>query len=523
MHPRRLPLLLVAIGFVAAAIVGCSEPFNAAAALNAKKDFTDADIRHFLTRTHFGDEPGRFDMVRTARTTPRLMVENPFAKPGEGLPAYVDHMLNYPVSDPFNPIEQWEVDAYTDQIGDIDFPNINDIAEWWLQIMVRTENPFQEVLAMAWHDHFAASSEVLNSSDLYWMFDHINLWRKKGNGNLKDLLFDMCVDWLMVRWLDGVSSTNNNPNENFAREFYELFTLGVDNGYTQNDIVETSRAFTGFRTRNAPNGQRFIEFDPTRHDTGTKTIFGVPITGRTGADGVNEYKDVIDLTLRDRDAAQFICNMLFEYFCYKNPDQALIDALALILQENDWELRPVLRTIFLSEAFYGPQSQAGLVKSPLEYAVGFIRSTGLEITMSSLRSRLGNTLQIPSQPPSVNGWPEGSLWLTGQGMLERTNLVNACITSRSYQASLGINLDQLLPAPALRTPNNIVRNLVDLFRLNVTQAEFDSYITYLNSRATGIPPTVTTDPFDGENATHLDERVRGLIYILAQHPSYHIR
>ena len=126
----------------------------------------------------------------------------------------------------------------TDPVGlEGQFPSQQQVARYWLHLMINNPNPFQEVLAFFWHDHFASSTINLEGSATRWMVDQVNLWRKKGNGNLRQLLLDMSRDSVMLFFLDGVLNTKSAPNENFAREFWELFTLGVDNGYTQADIV----------------------------------------------------------------------------------------------------------------------------------------------------------------------------------------------------------------------------------------------------------------------------------------------
>ena len=529
MDPR--PVFLAAL-LVACSLLGtsCAEDDSAAATLDAQLKFSEADIIHFLARTHFGARTGDIEEVINSRTDPLVLRQNPHSVPSEGLPAYVDKMLNYPTVNLFGSDDQVQDDAYDATVPDRRFPSESELARWHLYMMIHTDNPLQEHLALFWHDLFATSSQVLSNEQRYWIFDHINLFRTKGNSNLRQLLFEMSIDWAMLRWLDGLSSTDSRPNENFAREFYELFTLGVDNGYTQNDIVETSRAFTGFDTQTNPFGQTTVIFDPTRHDPTQKTIFGVTVNGRDGADAYLEYLDMVNHTLENRDVAEFICRRLFEYYVYSNPETEIVDRLAQELRENDWELRPVLRMIFTSQAFYGAKAKRGLIKSPLEFAVGFIRSTGLEIPLSTLDSRLSTIGQRPTQPPNVNGWPKGTLWLSAQGLLERTNLISQNITQRSFQAGSGITLDAILPAPSQRSAENVLRTLIRLLGVTPTEAEFNRYLNYLNTDYddNGTPAIIGDDivfsqPFDGNDATQISKKVRGLLYILAEHPSYHVR
>ncbi|MGE3853121.1 MAG: DUF1800 family protein [Planctomycetota bacterium] len=523
MAARRLILLGLLLLVATLAATSCGTKDAATQQLQAMVSYTDDDIIHFLRRTQFGARTGDIERVRDARMDPFTIRLNSQAHGASGLPAFVDQILTYPRPVVFGPGDPVFENALLRQITDATFPSESEMARWSVDMMVHTDNPFQELLALFWHDLFATSTEVLTDGDrMHWFFDHYNLWRRYGSGNLRDLLFRMSTDWAMIRWLDGYNSTANAPNENFAREFFELFTLGVDNGYTQNDIVEASRAFTGFRIRTVPGGQAYVEYDPARHDTTDKTIFGRVLKGRSGPDSYLEYLDMVNLTLANRGVAEFICKRLYEFFVHTNPSQAIVDHLAETLRQSDYELKAVLRVLLTSNAFYGATAKAGLVKSPAEYIVGFIRSTGLEIPFTTLDSRLLDSGQRPTQPPTVNGWPTEYLWLTGQGMLERTNLVRECITDRNYQNPRGITVEAILPAPSQRSAANVVNTFIRLLGITPSATERQRYVDYLNTDMNGSS-IVFADPFDGNNATQIDKKVRGLLYIMAQHPTYHVR
>jgi len=465
---------------------------------------SDADRRHFLTRTCFG-----VDLDKLSK------LEN------QGLSQFVDGMLT------FKKGTKAEKDAEVELVNESDpagfegqFPSETDLARWWVHLLMRNDNPFQEVMALFWHDHFATSSEVLSSDRRRWMKDHIDLWRHRGSGNLRDLLVDMTRDWAMLRWLDGISNQKKAPNENFGREFWELFTLGVDNGYTQEDILEAARAFTGYRERyDEETKLRYIEFDPERHDAGAKSFFGRTIVGQNDGD---DYEAVVDITLEERAVAEFICGKLFAHFCYEDPPKALVDEMAATLRAKKWELKPVLRMLFTSEAFFSKKAREGFVKSPVEFSVGFIRATGLMIRNSSLDTSLRDQGQRPTQPPTVDGWPEGAFWLSAQGMVERANLVLTCITDRTRQADAGIDVADILPPENRRSAPEVVDALVGLLRVTITAEDRADLIEYLNTNRKSDGSTEPS-PFDGTDAKHIDERVRGLLYILAQHPTYHTR
>ncbi len=475
-------------------------PADPATVLTPKATFDAADVAHLLTRTRFG-----------------LTAADLAAVAAQGVPAFVDAMLVFDPADPAGAA------ATASEVADPQFPQEHELVRWWLRVMQATSNPFREVLALFWHDHFATSQEILGSDKKWWWPAHLRLFRDGGAGNLRSLLLAVAQDWTMLEWLDGVRSTRNAPNENFAREFWELFTLGVDAGYTQADIVQASRCFTGYRTRfDDATGRSTVAFDAARHNTSTKTLLGGTIAGRSGADGAAEYADVVDLTLARRPVAEFIVRKLLEAFCYADPPPTVVDQLAAQLRAGGWELAPVLATLFKSEAFYSPTAKAGLAKSPVELALGFVRATGLRTHMDDLDAGVTDAGQRPTMPPNVAGWAGGALWFSAQALVERANYVRDCITHRGTDVQAGLDLRALLPAGAGTDAPGTVDALAALLRIPLSAADRATLIDYLGTQRQSNG-TVVASPFDASNPTHVDERVRGLLYVLAQHPAYHLR
>lgn len=210
----------------------------------------------------------------------------------------------------------------------------------------------------------------------------------------------------------------NDPNENYARELYELFTLGADNGYTQQDIVETARALSGHTLLLAGCGD--IYFNPFDWDNGLKTIFGQ--TGNWG------YGDVVDILFEQRasEVADFICRKIYRFFVHPEVDEGIVSGLAQTFIQNDFELEPVLRQLFRSEHFFDEAVLGVQVKSPLELTFGFLKEGGFAIgqEMKELAlftsSQLGQTLSIP---PNVAGWPGNRAWITTSTLSSRWNTV----------------------------------------------------------------------------------------------------
>ncbi|HHI78976.1 MAG TPA: DUF1800 domain-containing protein [Planctomycetes bacterium] len=446
--------------------------------------------QHFLFRTQWGASPE--DLQELERI---------------GLDAWIDRMLA------FQEPARLEEKALK-ELGDEDFPSQSGLVRYWLYRMLRNPNGFQEVLTYFWHDHFATSQSVLKRSSRYFFLKHLQLLRKGGAGNLRQFLKRVAKDPAMLLWLDGVSNTRLKPNENFGREFLELFTLGADRGYTQKDIEEISRAFTGYRLRyDSLSGQSFVTFDEKRFDSGIKEIFGVQ--------GPFDMDSAIDLTIDRRGVAEWICARLFSYFCYPNPPGGLVAELAQYLRKHNYDLRPLLKLLFRSEAFFSPRARKGRVRSPLEQAIWFIRTTGLEIPLEELDDALSALGNRPTMPPHVGGWPEGEAWVSSLGLLERGNLINELCTDRYYQNRLGLNLAPILPPRGRRSAEAVLDRILMLLRVEPDPQERQLYLDFLGQRIwlEGKKLMRKRDAFDGEDPQQVDERVRGLLFLVSQHPS----
>ncbi len=500
-----LPRLLIAIpvALLAACGSGGSAPIgggggggdvNANALDPHDLPLSDADIRYFLERTQFGGNDAQVAAIRA-----------------QGLDRYVDQMLTFRVDTP-------EERAAELQIHDLKYPRMDELVRYWLFLMLRSENPFQELLAFFWHDHFAVSQNVLDDQARRFYLQHMTLLRRNAAGNLRELSYQLAIDPAMLVWLDGYSSTKEKPNENFPREFWEIFTLGRNNGYTQQDIVEASRAFTGYRLiKDSKTNEYFSLFDPDLHDSTPKTIFG-----RTANFG---YRELVDWTFEARPAAEHFARRLFRYFCHQQPSDEVVAQMARLLRDHGYEVKPLLRVLLRSKAFFSATSQRSWIKMPIEYVVGFMRTTGFELPVDETYEILISMRQVPTMPPSVFGWAEGADWLGAQPVLERGNVVNEMLTAREYHQILGRGITQLIPSGDDRTAPNVVDALAARLRIPLTAPEREMLIQFLNSEGAvkNGQLEVKASPFSGSNARHLDERVRGLLFILSQHPQYHLR
>src|SRR5579862_4705359 len=237
----------------------------------------------------------------------------------------------------------------------------NRVAYWWANRMVASPRPLQEKMALFWHGHFASNEAKVR--DYRKLLGQLELFEKQGTGNFRDLTVAIAQDPGMLTFLDADVNVKGAPNENFAREIMEMFTMGVGN-YTEKDIREAARAFTGWNYVDL----RFV-VNKDQHDDGEKTFLGK--TGRF--DGVN----VIDIIMQQPATAEYIAGKIYRYFVREDLSPQLQKQLGSVLRDHDYQIAPLLETIFLSRDFYSPASVGTQIKSPVRLAVSTYRKLGL--------------------------------------------------------------------------------------------------------------------------------------------------
>ncbi len=277
------------------------------------------------------------------------------------------------------------------------------IQQTWLERMASGASPLAEKLALFWHGHFATSDAKIQEPFLMWR--QYGLFRALGAGRFSDLVVAVGRDVAMIRWLDGNANRKGAPNENYARELQELFTLGIGH-YTENDIREIARAFTGCGSRH----HDFV-FTEAFHDGGTKTIHGR--TGEFGPDDVGRLLAALPA------CHLFLARKLLAFFSHESPTDAEVRDLAEVLDRTEGDIRSALLVIFLSPAFRAPERHRALVKSPVEFVVGALRAVGESAVPLWAHGALERMGQILFRPPSVKGWPSGAGWLNSAAMVER--------------------------------------------------------------------------------------------------------
>lgn len=310
---------------------------------------------------------------------------------------------------------------------------------WWLDRLYAAPVPLTEKMTLFWHGHFATSIEKVK--DPYLMLQQNELFRSHALGNIRALTKAVVRDPAMMIYLDTDQSLRTKPNENFAREVMELFTLG-EGEYTEDDIREAARAFTGLKI-NRLLGRSF--FHEPSWDAGEKSILGH--RGRHRSD------DVIDILFRQPACARFLAAKLCTYFIIDGPSDKLIAAVAECLRQHDFDLTPVLRTLFLSAEFYAPAHRRTQIKSPVQFLVQTRHSLGLASLPRPLQlgilQQLGQNL---FRPPNVAGWDGGRAWINTNTLLARYNIAGFLVKgpSSGYRPPMvtGRNAAQVKNRPA---------------------------------------------------------------------------
>ena len=285
----------------------------------------------------------------------------------------------------------------------------NRVAYWWANRMLLTKRPLEEKMALYWHGHFATHEDKVR--DHRKMLQQVELFQRQGLGNFRELMIGVAQDPAMLAFLDAGVNVKGAPNENFAREIMEMFTMGVGQ-YSEQDIREAARAFTGWNFV----GTRFV-VNRAQHDDEPKTVFGKPAR----YDGVQ----MIDLILAQPVTAEYLASRIYRYFVRDELTPELTRQLGAVLRDNRYEIAPLLELIFMSRDFYSAEAVGTRIKSPVELLVSTYRKLGLSSVpgmpdFNDVTTALGQQLL---HPPTVAGWAYGRGWITPGLLMERGNFV----------------------------------------------------------------------------------------------------
>ncbi|HTD89469.1 MAG TPA: DUF1800 domain-containing protein [Burkholderiales bacterium] len=376
------------------------------------------DARHLLSRTNFAAAPAdieSFSRLTREQAVDRLLsgMEKPRVTPP---PQWVSEPVVPPSRLREMSVEERRNFQRTNAARGL------EMRGWWVQEMVITPSPLSEKMVLFWHNHFVSSQQKVRQPQ--YLYRQNLLLREHAMGNFGAFLHAISRDPAMVIYLDNASNRKGQPNENFAREVMELFTLGEGN-YSERDVKEAARAFTGWSID--PEKGEFL-FRPFAHDDGDKTVLGR--SGNLDGDAV------LDILLAQPQTAEFIVCKLWREFVSPNAeaDMAEVRRIAGVFRDSRYDIRAALRALLTSDAFYAPQHRATLVKSPVDLVVGTLRqfqfATGDAGPFALVVAQLGQNL---FSPPNVKGWPGGAAWINSTTLLARKQFLDRLFRSEAVQ------------------------------------------------------------------------------------------
>jgi uncharacterized protein (DUF1800 family) len=365
------------------------------------------------------------------------------------------------------------------------------VAAWWYGHMATTAAQFPERMTLFWHG--LLTSDYRKSAQLPFMYQQNQLYRRMGTGDLRSLLLATTYDPAMIRYLDLDQSTAKAPNENFSRELMELFTLGVGN-YTETDVREGARAFSGIRVQavdgsgnpvpyqRRAKGMTLQQYEqqlaqmiaqgltfrgmlvPRQHDQGSKTFLGH--TGNLGPE------EAVDAILAQPACATYVAGKALTYFAVPQPSSSLVAGVASQFRDSGYDIRTLMRAIFRSDDFRAAAAYRSLVRSPADYMVAVMRSTGEPGLASSCVTAGAGMDQILLDPPTVGGWPQNASWISSSAMLARVNFAQAVVNR-------GANLPDATEAVRTHLDNTVSADTAAVF--NASRTNSDRWYAILSS------------------------------------------
>ncbi len=418
----------------------------------------------------------------------------------DGPDATLDRVLNgKPESDDFTGTTEFMASARSIPPGS---PGPR-LAAWWLDRMLKTAHPLREKLTLFWHNHFATSLTKVRNARL--MLGQYRLLNQHALGSFRDLLRGMSTDPAMMVWLDTKESTKGKPNENYARELMELFSLGIGH-YTEADIREAARAFTGYVVKDGTG-----TLDANQHDAGKKTVLGR--TGPFKAD------DVVDLCLEQPACPRFIAGKLYRFLVSEaaDPPKELVEPLAEEYRAGGFDTGKLVSTIVRSKLFFSPAAYRQRIKSPVDFVVGTVRGLEGRAGTLGLADALESLGQVLFAPPSVKGWDGGPAWLNGQTLLFRQNLALALTSTEDDRFGSRCDPVRLLAAHGKAADADVVDFLLGVFlQGDVPAASRARLLDYLAKGKDARRPAYWTAD---DAASH---RLRAVTHLVLTLPEYQL-
>jgi uncharacterized protein (DUF1800 family) len=401
--------------------------------------------------------------------------------------------------------EQEKFDRLTEPLAKSAAQSNNDqqARAWWLYRMLYTPHPLQEKLTLFWHNHFATSNSKVQN--VGFMLGQYELMHRHALGSFRELLVEMSKDPAMLVWLDTRLSKKGKPNENYAREVMELFSLGIGH-YTETDIREAARAFTGW---DIDDGQAV--FDPNQHDDTDKSVLRQK--GRWKAD------DIIRICLEQKSCASFVAGKLFRFLVSESVPAAdqLLEPLSERFRKSDYDFGKLVETMLRSNLFFSPAVYRTRIKSPVEFILGIVRPLEGRIGTIALATAMQALGQDLFYPPSVKGWDGGSAWLNGQTLLFRQNLALALTSTEDGRFGRRADPVAIAEKYGKQSDQELVDFFLQLFYQDDVPQESRNRLIEYQKKAHGQP---TPKYWTGKDVS--DHRIRALCHLILTLPEFQL-
>ena len=415
-------------------------PTPARQAVRSELRFDASAAEHLLNRAGFGASPEEIERaVEDGLEATVLRLLSPDDDP---LPPYFERIRRRSaMRDRAGEEELTDAERrkLQNRIRRDDRDQLSDFLDWWMEQLIESEHPLRERMTLFWHGHFTSSMDDVKNS--HEMIQQVLLLRGHSLGNFRELVHAIARDPAMLEYLDNDVNRRDHPNENFARELMELFTLGEGN-YTEDDVQEAARAFTGWSDSDGA-----FRFNGKQHDHGPKTVFGV--TAKMDGD------EVIDLILDRPDCARFLAGELVTYFEGATPEEARLERLAGVLYDADYDLPTLLQALFTDPDFYRADVRGARIASPIDFLVGSTRRLQADPPAYLLllaANLLGERLLFP---PNVKGWEGGAAWVTTSSLMQRGNLAGVLLGEVTMEDFLDYDIDEVLDPTMLAEDEDV--------------------------------------------------------------------
>jgi uncharacterized protein (DUF1800 family) len=442
-------------------------------------------INHLLRRAGFGFSHDEYEHYQSL-----------------GLKDTIDELVNY------STIDDSSAENLATQVP-VDAQSRQNLPVWWMVRMANTKRPLQEKMTYFWHGLLTSQLSVVKDPAL--MIRQNEFFRTNAMATFPQVLKGVSADPAMMLYLNIIGSQKTAPNENYARELMELFSLGIGN-YTEEDIRQSARAFTGWALPRQGTGANITYGEPVfvaqRFDSGIKTFLGK--TGNFRPD------DIIDTIVEQPASASFIVGKLFSSFVFPQPDQKTLQPFVDVYLKSNKSIGATVEAILRSDVMYSPPAYRAVVRSPVEYIIAAVKAIGGQEMIAQTigqTQRYGQSLttmgQILFEPPNVAGWPGGATWLNSATMFARLNFVN--MVTGGVATVRGNVRGQ--PAPQPNTPSD----------LGTAAQALDYYLpAVLDDNIPGEARQVLVDYAGGPDAALSADRLRSLVYLILASPQFHL-